>query len=359
MKYTTVQEQIQILRMQNLRIDNEDDAAAALSNYGYSNIIKAYRDPYIITDGEEIHYREGVRFDQILSLYLLDKHLRSSVMAAMLDFEELMKAAAADVLAEHFGTTPEDYLCFQNFKNKRKKKPQFSLPTLLNNLRKNLSSGRDPIRYYREKKGVVPPWILFQNAYFSTVVNLIDHFKPTEQVAMVERLYHRELYEGKMADTRLLMLDTLFIAMEYRNLAAHGGRIYNHTIHHKLRISSPASQVDVKLGFSMLTSLLRFMLYDGPYQTLSNTLTAELNRHCQMYPYDATFLATTMNIDIEQHSYVYVSPKSHIYHADPYCSGMHNARQLELEEAISTGYRPCKRCAIYRQNREKSPHSNK
>ena len=46
--YTTPEEQIQKLKSQNLIIDDEEKATAALYAYGYSNLIKSYREPYII-----------------------------------------------------------------------------------------------------------------------------------------------------------------------------------------------------------------------------------------------------------------------------------------------------------------------
>ena len=100
-------------------------AKDALSLYGYSNLIKSYRDPYtIIVDGKKM-YRSGVSFNQLVSLYLLDKNLRNSVMAAMIDLEEHIKEAAADVVAHSFGTHPNDYLNFRNYSNKRKRKYRF------------------------------------------------------------------------------------------------------------------------------------------------------------------------------------------------------------------------------------------
>lgn len=54
------------------------------------------------------------------SLYLLDKNLRNAVIASMLDLEEHIKEAAADVVAKSFGTHPDKYLNYRNYANKRK-----------------------------------------------------------------------------------------------------------------------------------------------------------------------------------------------------------------------------------------------
>lgn len=98
--YTTPEEQIQKLKEQRLIIEDEDAAINALVSFGYSNLIKSYREPYtIITGGKKVHHSDVTFFNQIYSLYLLDKELRNAVMAAMLDLEEHIKESAADVIA--------------------------------------------------------------------------------------------------------------------------------------------------------------------------------------------------------------------------------------------------------------------
>ena len=72
-EYTTVEQQIEKLLSQNLTINDIEFAKHNLALYGYSNLIKSYREPYIIRANDQISYREGVSFEQIRSLYLLDK----------------------------------------------------------------------------------------------------------------------------------------------------------------------------------------------------------------------------------------------------------------------------------------------
>ena len=100
--YTDVNNQIEKLKQQGLIIDNLNFAKTELQCYGYSNLIKSYRDPYtIMSDGKKI-YRSGITFEQIWSLFILDKNLRYAVMGSMLDLEERVKEAAADTIAGAF-----------------------------------------------------------------------------------------------------------------------------------------------------------------------------------------------------------------------------------------------------------------
>lgn len=299
--YSTPEQQILKLKHQSLIINDEDFAIEQLQTYGYFNLIKSYRDPYTIKVDGNIVYRSGVTFEQIYSLYVLDKNLRNAVINSMLDLEEHLKAVTSDVLAQSFGVTPESYLKFRNFRDKKKSKSRFSLSGILKSLNQTLATDKDPICHYRENHGAVPPWILMKSVYFSTVVNFINLFKPNEQSMIANILYPDEITQIDDSELRSFMLDTLFICLEYRNLAAHGGRTYNYICNSSFR-QPPSLKIlhgpsEVR-GFSQLVLLLSAFKYDGPYDHLLNVLNKEVDRHCRQYPEDITYLATILNVNI-------------------------------------------------------------
>lgn len=342
--YTTSEDQIQKLKSNNLIIEDVSFAAEMLSMNGYSNLIKSYRDPYIlISDGKKT-YRTGVTFDQIFSLYMLDKNLRNSVMAAMLDLEEHIKECAANVIAYSFGTDPDEYLKFSNYRDRNRSGP-FSLSKILDKLRKSLHTDKFPIKHYMDQYNTVPPWILFKSAYLSTIVNLIKLMKIPEQERLASQLYKRIALSD--SQKRMLMIDTLFVCLEYRNLVAHGGRTYNYESSCTVRWSQIFnSEVfgEPPHGFCQLLTLLSFLDYEGPVKLLSHTLSAETNRHCIDYPSDVTYLGQILNIDIEPVYNVFKTSRSNKYHMDQHCSGIHDAITIDLKDALAQGLVPCKRC---------------
>lgn len=344
--YTTSEEQIRKLESQNLIFENKELAKDALSLFGYSNLVKSYREPYMITTNGKKVYRSGVSFEQLCSLYKLDKSLRNAVMASMLDLEEHIKETAADVVAKSFGTHPDKYLEYRNYSNKRKRKPQFSLTGILRNMNKALNSDKDPICHYRTVHKIVPPWILFKSVYFSTIINFIDQFKVSQKEEMVRKIYNTVPLGLPLESATKLMMDTLFICMEYRNTAAHGGRTYNYICDSKLRteeIFNTRSEINIS-GFSQLLFLLHLLNYQNPYNNLNAALTAELNRHCNSYPQDMTYLGQILNMDIVPTLVVWISKNSNKYHSNPHCSGLKNSTEIELEKAETQGYIPCKKC---------------
>ena len=340
--YATAEEQIEKLKRQGLIVDDSAFAKAELELYGYSNLIKSYRDPYtIVSEGKKI-YRSGITFEQVWSLYILDKNLRNAVMASMLDLEEYVKEAAADIIAYKYGTDPNDYLQFRNYANKKKRKTRFSLPAILDKLRGTLDTDKNPIAHYSQKYDSVPPWILFKSIYFSTIVNFINLFKPEEQLALATKLYDADDLNIHNANLVSLMMDTLFICIEYRNLAAHGGRIYNHECKSRLRLSDKMH--DSIHGFSQLLFLLNMLKYQLPFEHLSEALNHQLNRHCSIYPEDITYLGQILNVNIFQRTPVWITSKSNKYHMDQHCCGIKNPIELELSEAKKQGLQPCKKC---------------
>lgn len=296
--YTTPTEQIEKLQSQNMIILNEDFAKEQLQQCGYSNLIKSYRDPYtLVSNGRKI-YRSGITFEQVLSLYTLDKNLRNAVMSAMLDLEEHIKEAAADVVASSFGVHQDRYLQFRNYRDKSKRKRRFSLAGILETMQKTLKTDKNPIFHYSSVHGIVPPWILFKSIYFSS--------------------------------------------LEYRNLAAHGGRIYNYECKNKLRVIQNTNSNFH--GFSLLLLLLSFFKYSSPFEILNDALTKELNRHCNLFPEDITYLGQILNVNITISNNVWVTSRSKKYHRDKHCSGILNAKSIDVKAAETQGYTPCKKC---------------
>lgn len=296
-QHSDVMHQLEKLKAQKLNISDEqaDKIAEILDQHGYSNVVKSYRDPYIIRTTSGIEYRDGVDFDQIYSLYLFDKNLRIAVMAAMLDLEEYIKEAAANVLARSFGPNSADYLKYTNYQNKRKRKPQFALKTLLDKMNEALVSDKEPILHYRKGNGNVPPWILFKGVYFSTIINFIDQFKSQQTKDLISIVY-TDTHPVADEHMRRFMMDSLYICSEYRNTAAHGGMIYN--MQPQKIFGEYGDTTFSFTGFSILLYVLSQFKYNVPYETLRSALSREISRHCGNYPADSTYLAQILNVNI-------------------------------------------------------------
>ena len=351
--YTTIQQQIDLLKEKELIFENEENAKLVLERYGYYNIINSYKEPYqIFIDGKR-KYISCTTFEQIYSIFTLDHNLRNSIMASMLELEECLRSATAEVIASSFGTDHNIYLNFRNFRDRHSANPKFSLNGILGTLRNNAASDKDPIKYYREKYGIVPPWILLKGTYFSTLINLIKCLKNEQKQYLIKLLLHIPTDVDVSNELISLFQTTLFICLDYRNTAAHGGRIYNfHSRYiNDLKISDKIISIFPKLneaksasGMSLLLLLLNIFKNKQPNAIIKTSLNKQLNRHLSKYPKDIDVLSQSIQISIKSEPYVWINEKTHTFHNNEYCSGMLHAQKVRYATISKSIYFPCKRC---------------
>lgn len=153
-EYSTISEQIELLRSKDLIIDDVDFASEQLKQFGYYNIINSYKAPYQRTLMVKGFYTRNL-FQADFSLFTFDHTLRNAIMSSMLALEEHIKAAAAEVLSQSFGTDQNNYLAWKNFRDRRRSQERFGLKGTLEKLQKDLLSDKNPIKYYRETYGIV------------------------------------------------------------------------------------------------------------------------------------------------------------------------------------------------------------
>ena len=242
-------------------------------------------------------------------MFTLDHNLRNSIMASMLDLEECLRAATAEIIARNFGIDHNAYLNYSNYRDRISSNPKFSLKGILSTLHNNVHSGKDPIRYYREQYGVIPPWILLKGTYFSTLINFIKCFKHTQKQQLLSILLNDFVPEDITPEIISIIQTTLFICLDYRNAAAHGGRIYNFhsnyadnlSINNDLILLFPQLENLKKLsGIYQLMSLLNIFKYKQPLQIIADSLNEQVNRHLNLYPNDINLLSQHIGIPIEK-----------------------------------------------------------
>ena len=305
-EFTTISQQIELLKSRNLLFKSEESAKETLAVYGYYNIINGYKDFYVEKTEDGERYRDGITFEQIYSLFVLDHTIRNQLFITLLDLEEHLRAVTSYVISESFTSDQEEYLKFSNYQNRRTKYARFSLGSILDKFKKVSKSSKDPIRYHRETYGNVPPWVLFKGIYLSDLVNFIRLLKPAEKNAVIHKIYG---IPEKMIDEHLknFFTDTLFMCLEYRNLAAHGGRIYNYNPTSVIRITPETKESlsktilnfeHIETTHSIGTLIFALMLFTRKdyVRSLQQIIDQEVKRHCTAYPDDLNYLLDSIGI---------------------------------------------------------------
>lgn len=305
-QFTTIDEQIELLKKRGLSFTSEDTAYELLEIYGYYNIINGYKEPYISKSKYSEQYKPGVTFEQIYSLFCLDHAIRNELMLILLDLEEHLRCTTSYVIAENFGFREEEYLNCKNYQNRSSTNPQFSLHHILDTLKVATNSNKNPIKYHRDVYHNVPPWVLFKGIYLSTLVNLIKLQKPAIKAQIISKIYDTA-YENIDKFVQHLFTDTLFMCLEYRNLAAHGGRIYNYFPKSSIRISPESEKALIQKipnfstlhkvhSFGTLVCVLDLFKRKSYRNTLISVIELEIKKHCISYPNDLQYLLESAGI---------------------------------------------------------------
>lgn len=342
--YTTVEQQIQKLKSQYLSFVNETEAAELLKTYGYYNIINGYRDPYIIREYGNKIYQQNVSFEQLFCLFQFDHSIRDAVLLSTIDFEEHLRAVVANVIAKSFGSDYVQYLAPSHYRDRTVRDPKFRRNAILQSM-KNVASTSlsEPIRYYREQHNIVPPWILMKGIYFGTLVNFIRIFKSGERELLITALYHiaPNTSQKDLNTLKDILADSLSILHEYRNLAAHGGRVYNYIPKATHRFLDAKK---IHRGLPQLLAVLELLKYKAPYLRLEKSVNTALNDYGQYYPKDLSRIENATGLEIQITHPAWCNPKTRTYHTFPFCSGSKSLTKSTIEDAEKKGYVPCKRC---------------
>lgn len=342
-EYTSPEQQIKKLKQQNLSFIDEKFAIEKLKTYGYYNIINGYRDPYITRDYSGKQYTPGITFEQIFSLFALDHALRDSVLLSMIDLEEHLRAVVSDIIAEDFGSDHNLYLNKQNYRDKYVSNPRFRRNNILNGINKIANTtDKQPVKYYRENHNIIPPWILFKAVPFGSLVNLIRFFKSEQRNKLVRTLYRDRVNSNNLEIYKDILSDSLYLCLEYRNLAAHGGRIYNYIPAYNVRF---CDDQNIHKGLPNLLSVLHLFQYQQPFKALDNRILQALSEYCNLYPNDLSRIEQATGFHIKMERHVWVNKKTLIYHKEPHCSGANKCIEMPYDQAIALGFSPCKRCS--------------
>ena len=268
-KYTTTEEQIKKLTKQGLIINDYDYATNTLDFHGYYNVINGYREPFICKTNSTKNYVDNTYFEDIVELFKFDNTLRSIISSSMQCFEGHFKTVLANLIAKHYGVDHNKYLDKKNYKDRRSSE-HYSLTKTLNKLKNLLNSDSClPVKYYKKHLTCVPPWVLFKAATFGQVVNLTRYLKSNVKTELISQLFDSDFINNSCSNPKEYLSDSLKLCLKYRNLSAHGSRIYNYNFN--TDNPTPMHEAGFKSsgGLSLLFKVFSTLKYTGPCELLS------------------------------------------------------------------------------------------
>lgn len=111
--FLSYEQQIALLKSKHLIVTDEASAKETLSRIGYFSLIGGYKHPF--KNKTTKLYRDGVTFEDIVSLYIFDESLRRLFLRYLLMIERNIKSRVAYVFCDMHGDAQSKYLDISNY----------------------------------------------------------------------------------------------------------------------------------------------------------------------------------------------------------------------------------------------------
>lgn len=239
--FLNTDQQIEKLESRGLIIESKEDAKIQLIKTSYYDLVNGYKDMFLETRGKEEveeEYIKGTTLNDLIQLYELDRIIRHSTLQITLDIECNLYSTLAYCIAERYGEKQEDYLKRTNYKRgsiqaRNRKSERENLLIKIN--KKIEDPSEQPLIYYKQKYGNIPPWILVKDLTFGQLFMLYKLSKSEIKDKCIDRMFNIETNEHN----KEFVVKSFEIFNKFRNAAAHGARMYNY----KTRIELPYNEI--------------------------------------------------------------------------------------------------------------------
>lgn len=314
--FKTVKEQIEILKSRNLLFHDEETASKSLHRYGYYEIINGYKDNFMIDPtNDDKGFKPNISFDQIYQLFVVDQNLRSATVEALEFFEANLRQVVAYVVSKYISCNQDEYIDRKKYNHGPRYRYNngfvYPIDKLMNTLKKITERNDQPFKHYREDHGNVPPWIVVKRLSLGNLIWWTRLLKGPQKAQVISRMMGLpiEIVHGN-TELSEIFGDYLSLVLDYRNIAAHGGRIYNHySSKHKLSYRGELysryfkvtkEEYSQERGQSRLGVLLNGLtIFENkePYLILKNSITKSLKQYLSFYPTDKNYLLNSMELN--------------------------------------------------------------
>ncbi|MBC2002368.1 Abi family protein [Listeria booriae] len=283
--------QLKILRERGLDVPSR--AKRILEKENYYNVINGYKTSFLQQNCSTEKYIVGSHFDEIYSLYNFDRDLRQIFLEYILIFEMHFKSTLAYNFSEKF---PESnaYLDFNSYsKDPNKIKTIVRLiSTLSNELSKNVSNpnsnrAKNSIEHYIDQHEGVPLWVLTNYLTMGSMSYFYEALDESlrDSIAVYFNDFNKREHKKNISLKADDIQNILKTTTQYRNVCAHGERLYTQRMHKKPRVKNMVNFLDnitVQMlpgnVFTML-ALMKFVSSKNDYTCLLRKIDKLIIKH--------------------------------------------------------------------------------
>lgn len=278
--FLTYEQQIAKLRDEkNLQIDDTVYAKKILRQTSYYSLIVGYKD--IFKNPTTKNYKDGTKFEDIVELYYFDEDLRQLFLKYLIKVENEIKSQVSYCFAEKYGESQNEYLNRANY-NYVGRKNQRDIDNLIKILEGYVFKPTEYhyINHAQKKYGNVPLWVLTNALTFGNISRMYMLLSQDLQVKISKNYPY--INERKM-------ISILNIMVKFRNVCAHGERLFTYNtidsipdlpIHAKLDIKKKGAQyINGKNDLFSVVISLKYLLDNDWYKEFIKELKKLIDRY--------------------------------------------------------------------------------
>lgn len=256
-------------------------AESMLRQVGYFSLIGGYKAPFKNPTTKQ--FKDGTRFEDIVSLYKFDENLRELFLKYILQVERHIRSLLSYYFIEKHGEQQTQYLDLANYtQDLRFASNVAQLIAVLDKLA-NRNSDYPYIDHQRNTYGNVPLWVLVNGITFGTLSKFYSY---TTQDIKAKISKNFDGVNEKQLEQYLCVIT------KFRNVCAHNERLFsyrtrndipNTVIHQKLCIPQHGTQyICGKRDLFAVVIAFRYLLPDVDFKKFKISLTRVLKHYLEL-----------------------------------------------------------------------------
>lgn len=230
----------------NLKSYNYETDIMFLKTISYYDLVNGYKDCFM----ENNKFIENVTLTDIFLFNNTDKRFQNVLFLYSVYVENIFKTKMAHLIGQTRGVEYSQYLNINKYHSPNPNRNKKLEETIKNMTFAHNHSQDNPTKYYRHNHNHIPPWILFKNIKFTTIIDLFSFLKKDEKLSIISE--YDCFSTNKLSDDKKIELfkNMITIVRKFRNKIAHNYKV-----------------IGVKLEKTSLN--LRDISYISPYKFLS------------------------------------------------------------------------------------------
>lgn len=234
-EFKTIDEQIEILKSRNIKIENYNEIYYILKNNNYYYLINGYKDLFLNKNSVKEEYVDNTNIKEIYALYDFDKNIKINFLRYILLIENQIDTYISYEFSKNYGH--KNYLIQSNFNNLKNSLVDKFINDINKEIKYQYKSSNKMIVHYLDTYKYIPLWILVRILSFGKISKFYSLMKQKEQNS-ISRMYNLQPDDFKVILHNLTII---------RNICAHDEKLYDirlrnrifSTIYHKkLKISN-------------------------------------------------------------------------------------------------------------------------